>query len=400
MLLSARLQCDGRRSRSRDLREAVGMEGEAANQGRAAVAAYAVWHPGCVLGSELSGRLFIELCADPRNPALRGMGIPVRFRTTSDGLDVPVGIPFGDAERTAVFVIADELLVADASWRDYTEGLVGAAGPGDRVIPVALVRPGLLPPKLAALQAIRLNGVPNDQLDASFGNDVLHDVSRMLDPGAAKVKVFLSHAKQDGVAITGIVRRHLHEVARLDDFFDAADIPDGSRFAEVVTQAAGSLPALLAIQTDTYASREWCRLEVLEAKRKRVPIVVVAAVEKGERRAFPYLGNVPVVRWHGEGSLSEVVGVLLREVLRSRYFPLRVEAICRLHHLNPNNQVFSYPPELLTALWCRGDLLEAQGASRGRLVYPDPPLGTEELELLRQLDQALDPVTPTLLRAL
>jgi len=54
-----------------------------------------------------------------------------------------------------------------------------------------------------------------------------------------------------------------HLESRLDYFFDAADIPSGTRFAEFMTEYAGSLPALLAIQTDSYASREWCRLEVL-----------------------------------------------------------------------------------------------------------------------------------------
>lgn len=369
------------------------------NLPRPALAVYAVWHPDCSVASGLAKSLFTNLCADPEFPASRGMGIPVRFRTSNDAAEAPADVPFGAAERTAVFVLADDSLVASAPWRLYVERLAAAAGRDDRVIPVALAQPNLLPPALAALQAIRLFGVSGSELETVFVNDVLHDLCRLLDPGALKVKVFLSHAKQDGLTITSAVRRHLHEVARLDEFFDAADIPDGSSFAGILTDAAGSLPALLAVQTDTYASREWCRLEVLEAKKNRVPIVVLAAVERGERRSFPYLGNVPVVRWHGAESLPEVVGVLLREILRNRYFPRRVLAICRLHSLNPGNQVFSYPPELLTALLCRSDLLAEPGASRGRLVYPDPPLGSEEIELLRRLDPALDPVTPTILRA-
>ena len=67
---------------------------------------------------------------------------------------------------------------------------------------------------------------------------------RVSDPTASKVQVFLSHAKHDGLAITTTVRRHLHEVANLDDFFDAADVPDGTRFAEFIKKCAGAVPAL------------------------------------------------------------------------------------------------------------------------------------------------------------
>jgi hypothetical protein len=249
------------------------------------------------------------------------------------------------------------------------------------------------------VQAIRLDGAAEQEQPTVLLNDVLHDLSRVLDPNAAKVRVFLSHAKHDGLDITTTVRRHLHEIARLDDFFDTSDIPDGTRFAEYVTEFAGSLPALLAVQTDTYGSREWCRLEVLEAKRRHVPIVVLSAMKSGESRAFPYMGNVPVVCWHDESSLHAVVRSLLGEVLRARYFPRRVEAICRHHELGSEEHVFSHPPELLTVLAHRADAV-ASGGSVGRYLYPDPPLGTEELQLLHQLDADIEPITPTILRSL
>jgi hypothetical protein len=93
------------------------------------------------------------------------------------------------------------------------------------------------------------------------------------------------------------------------------------------------------------------------------------------------------------------VGALLGEVLRNRYFPKRVETICRHHALGSEHQVFAYPPELLTVLAYRTDTLAA-GGILGRYLYPDPPLGTEEIALLRQLDASVEPVTPTILRSL
>lgn len=258
---------------------------------------YVVWHPDADPCGHLARAMFTGLCADPEMPARRGLGIPVWFRTSSSRDKIPSSIPFGTARHTVVFVLADDHLVADRQWRQYVDEVVGAAGPDDTVVPVAITATQNLPTQLTALQAIRLRGQPETLWATLLLNDALHDLSRRLDPGAAKVKVFLSHAKSDGSRITNAVRRHLHEVARLDDFFDAANIPDGARFADFIMQNAGSLPALLAVQTDSYASRDWCRLEVLEAKRLHVPIVVLSATKEGEARSFPYLGNVPAVRW-------------------------------------------------------------------------------------------------------
>lgn len=366
---------------------------------RPVLVVYVVWHPECETAAAYSRAMFRAFCANPDVPASRGLGLAVRFRTSMAATEVPTSVPFDTAQHTAVFVLADDHLVADPAWRSYVDILAESAGATDRVIPVAITATTNLPPELGKLQAIRLGAVSDDMRETTLLNDAMHDVCSLLDPHAAKVKVFLSHAKHDGLAITIAVRRHLHEVARLDDFFDAADIPDGTRFAEFVTRCAGSLPALLAIQTDAYTSREWCRLEVLEAKRCRVPIVVLAAVQNREARSFPYMGNVPVVRWNNETSLPGVVGALLGEVLRDRYFPRRVEAICKHHGLSTEQQVFAYPPELLTVLSYQTDVVAAGGAV-GRYLYPDPPLGREELRLIRALDKDIEPVTPTMLRAL
>jgi hypothetical protein len=264
-------------------------------------------------------------------------------------------------------------------------------GAEDRVIPVALTDVANLPPGLKGLNAIELEGFESGQREAKLANEVMHDLSRLLDPKIKKIKVFLSHAWHDDLSITQSIRRYLHEEARLDDFLDAADIPHGVRFDEFIKDNVASATALLAIQTDNYASREWCRLEVLEAKKTRVPIVVMSAVERGEVRSFPYLGNVPVVRWQGEESLARVVGALLREILRCIYFPRKVEHICKANGLE---RAYPYPPELLTALMYKTEISGASGKS-SKYLYPDPPLGTEELELLRQLDFEIVPITPT-----
>jgi len=56
---------------------------------------------------------------------------------------------------------------------------------------------------------------------------------------------------------------------------------------------------------------------VLLAKHFQRPVVVVDAVQEREVRSFPYVGNVPVVRWKGD--VQEVIDALLREALRQAY---------------------------------------------------------------------------------
>jgi len=373
---------------------------------------YVVWHPECQQARGYAHTIFKTLCANPAVPASRGLGVPVKFRTAISGEETPALIPFGEARHTAVFVLADDKLVAGPPWRSYADGLVDAAGSTDLVVPVAITAAKNLPPRLATRQAIRLDSASGAQDDAGdeedpgahretlLLNNVMHDLCRLLDPAdpTVKVKVFLSHAKADGLEIAKPISEYLRNVARLEGFFDEADILSGEPFAEVLKKQAGSLPALLAIQTDSYASREWCRLELLEAKRRRVPIVVLSALQNRESRSFPYIGNVPVVRWRGDESLPVVVGALLGEVLRDRYFPRRAEEICRYYGLAPERQVFSCPPELVTLLAVRESIRTA-GKAPPRYLYPDPPLGTEELELLRQLEPGIELVTPTVLGA-
>ena len=363
------------------------------------LAVYVVWHPGSTEATELARLMFTTFCADPHTPALRGLGIPVKFRTSKSSEEVPDSIPFGKAMHTVVFILADDNLAAEARWSHYADGVVASALSADLVIPVILTAAANLPPGLASVQGIpRLEGV---QWETEVLNHALHDVCRVLEPSAEKVRVFLSHSKHDGLGVTTEVRRYLRETAHLDEFFDAADIPDGTRFSEFLIGCAGSLPCLLAVQTDTYASREWCRLEVLEAKRRQVPIVVLTALRNREQRSFPYMGNVPVVRWNEGVSLPVLVRELLIEVLRKRYFPKRVEALWRQRGLTSSYQVLTSPPELVTSLMYRAETQDSQLGNLSRIcVYPDPPLGTEELDLLLTMNPELNPVTPTMLLAL
>ena len=238
---------------------------------------YFIWHPRSPIGRELSTHMFHELCADPDSPADRGLGIPVRFRTTNEANNVPGPVPFGKTAYTAVFVLVDDELSGNGEWRAYADEIVEAKQGEDLVVPVALTAPHRLPTKLQGLQAIRLDQTDDALRATRLRQHVVHGLCRLLHPEAGRVRVFVSYARADGAELARSVRRYLREEAWVDDFFDEADIPDGAPFADFLQRSVDGIPVLLAIHTDTYSSREWCRLEVLAAKKRSVPIVVLTA---------------------------------------------------------------------------------------------------------------------------
>lgn len=104
-------------------------------------------------------------------------------------------------------------------------------------------------------------------------------------------------------------------------------------------------------------------------------MIVVDCLHTGDERAFPYLGNVPVVRMDpvAKDRLPEIAGRLLDEVLVNFLWRCRVEALPE----RPTGTVFmARPPELvsLAALAINQEIREV-------VVYPDPPLGKEEMQL-------------------
>jgi hypothetical protein len=95
-------------------------------------------------------------------------------------------------------------------------------------------------------------------------------------------------------------------------------------------------------------------------------VLVIDALTEHEVRSFPYLGNVPVVRW--SGSPENAVDLLLKETLRNLHTTLLLN-----QSKQPGDVLFTRPPELATLV----------GLAPGDTVlYPEPPIGAEEADLL------------------
>jgi hypothetical protein len=190
------------------------------------------------------------------------------------------------------------------------------------------------------------------------------------------VQVFLSHAKQDidqEPMLFKALTAHLQATQPVEAWIDSGQIETGANFRQRIEDAVGN-SAVLVLGTANYSSRPWCRREVLIAKKMGRPMVVIDGLQGLDLRSFPYLGNVPVVSW-GSHAETQAVDVLLKEVLRTQYAQLLLAK-----QMRPDDRILTSPPELLSVIGL------APGTS---ILYPDPPLGDEEIEVLAPLAHRL-----------
>jgi len=327
---------------------------------------------------------------------------------------VPDGLVLDDAISTVVVALVDTALRRDESWIEALRA-VDAKISQDKnrhlILPIACEDKVLS--VLKKTNFIRLDGLRPEEQPEKLVSAVTHELARLLlgktrdvnnedfgrlEKSFAPVKLFISHSKhgRDGTIIATELRDHVRKHLPLATFFDSNDIAAGKDFEkEIKANVADS--AMVIIHTDTYSDRPWCRKEVLFAKQHGCPVLVINAVTKGEDRAFPYLGNAPTMRWLSESPhrCEIVIDGALREVLRNVYFLEHLKTLKAADLLPKNCVEIGTAPEMLTYR----NLLKAEKCNRSQrsvLLYPDPPLGDEELDVLEDLNPSnLSFTTPT-----
>jgi len=317
------------------------------------------------------------------DPAVPGIRIPIYFTPDDGGLEPPEPLITNEAERAMVVLLADDYLASNArkpigykTWAEYVVQLrrLCDASPEYKFIPIQLTENGWpIDKRLDDLNVLRAWAVESSERCQLIARRITDLLIRQLlnstpDEEAPPVTIFLSHTKLD-MEHEPYVVKSLIEHLTVDHpekvWFDSGDISAGSRFKEAIDRGVSN-SALLAVQTDSYSSRSWCRREVLLAKHYRRPVVVVDAVQDREIRSFPYAGNTPVIRWNGHP--QDVIDLLLIETLRHVYAEESLKKRKR-----EDDDILPSSPELVTLVNHESKLM----------LYPDPPLGAEELAILQ-----------------
>ena len=306
---------------------------------RAPFVLHVVWHPQCVAAPAIAEELRRHFASDRYHDIAGGAGVTVLLRDAdAPDSDAPPAIDWTDGEIVAVVVLLDAT-VADSRWVRYLLNVAAQAderGFAARVFPVALDA-GALAGGLD-VHALRWYHWPEGgeagrridrlirELTDHFIRMLRHWLSDQPDHADDElrryredIQVFLSHSKHDdhGEPVAKAIRGWFNEHSPLASFLDVDDMMAGVRFDAVIEDAIRH-GVLVAIYTDSYSSREWCRREAILAKRHGVSMLVVDCLQDKDDRAFPYLWNVPVVRMDADRPerAGQVASALLDDVFK------------------------------------------------------------------------------------
>lgn len=376
---------------------------------------FIVWHPDYLEGQQTAEFIYSVLCRDYSKPLTRSMGIPVYFRSTNaENKSQPIAIEFDESEFTAVIALVSDEFVVDKEYGNYLEKIFdecNIVSDKRRLYPIAISKNAFnVSAKLSPINFIRItqinssdcNIATNGNVNSEIKSPVLHELCRLLMNMkkatdeidsltiSPPIKLFISHSKHDESKLDAAkFRDYINSQTQLKTFFDTTDIAFGSNFGDEIKKAAHE-SALVVFQSDSYSDREWCRIEVLEAKSAGCPIVIVNAILNGEKRAFPYLGNYPSIRF--KNNFLDIIDLTLEQVLFNLYTKLFIESLTNMYGIKAD-RILSTSPELFNFIQ-----LKAQGIREeenfGLVVYPDPPLGSEEMEILNKLDSNFHFITP------
>lgn len=327
-------------------------------------------------GINIYNRLYNNLCREPNEPLSDGLDIPVFYYTDGENYQLLLNSQISD--KTVFILLVDEKMFDSSYWKTCIDDLLNRSSRNEvKIIPVSLFKYAFeIHSGLQKIQFIQIDGFDVLSNWNYFLVRLYDSLLRIIKGNDAnKIKLFISHSKKDnnniGETKAKELRDYLRRDSKLDTFFDANDIVEGYSFKnQIENNIKDSI--LLILETSTYSSREWCRIETLIGKEAMVPIVVVSLLEGRVQRSFPYLGNVPKIRFHD--SWDEVILLLLRTALDYSY-----------QYMYLSTLVKSLDVQKACVLPAAPELLLIQGKENVQnYIYPEPPLGSEEMDVIKK----------------
>ena len=324
------------------------------------------------LASEIFNRFYTLLCRDVEKPLSDGLDIPVYLISNDENGEIK-SVDFEQSEKNAIFFIADmAVYLGDTKWRDYILKLKKQIEGGAPAV-LYSVKQFEYATDLSFIKKDQMIIPPNDDIIKGWDevSSRIYDclIRYMKDMPQDKLKLFISHAKKDGLVVAENLRNSLRSKTKLDSFFDKNDIIEGVDFEKQIKENVKS-SLLMVLDSDAYGTRQWCQKEILCAKKYGVPIVVVDMHSDVITRTFPYMGNVPSVRLKDD-NLDSAINLLLRTGLRYEYQKNYLTKIVKEGN-NDDFDILSYQPELLDM-----HMLE-----KNNVLYPEPPVSEEERRIL------------------
>lgn len=350
---------------------------------------HALFHSENKEGMKIYSELYKLLCRDVENPFSDGLDIPVYYSTDFNS---EINLANSSSEKSVILLFIDIHMFASCIWKSKIEELMKIQNENILIVGVKLCKYSFLINKqISEIQSIVFDNGKDEEYSL-FTNDYWQIFTTQLFDLLIRyvngiddkrhINIFISHSKQgngkvgdkEGENVAIEVRDFIYRDTKLNSFFDVHDILDGYKFATQIEQNIEK-SSVLILFTDSYSSREWCRIEVLKAKENKVPMVAVFMMKEKVDRVFPYIGNIPCVVF--ENDWRKVINILLQTTLNHT-----IETLLLKQGTDQNTEFFPYPPEAFSLSLLKADTT--------KVLYPEPPLGNEELEVLEKISGKKD----------
>lgn len=291
-----------------------------------------VRRPGSGFAAEAETMIRRAFGSDPDEPAASGGfsrqsvwdGVRVIAVTDQSKLEA---LKLAENDRVLWVLLVDYPMTDGAEWPSIM-GVIGQQLDAATQIPEQNRIGILLMGEPSALERLpdtlrNLQGKPQAQLgEHRMGPHrlallALHRARLLLGrtPGTNALRLFISHAKADGIFFADALNSAVKQVPELDTWYDAEDIRSGVSWKRELKDNA-SRSVFIAIRTETYCQRPTCVDEFRWALEQGVPIVVVDALLRPDiaPAQLPF-ASMPTVRVP-DGNTHRVLASALREHLR------------------------------------------------------------------------------------
>lgn len=217
----------------------------------------------------------------------------------------------------------------------------------------------------------------------------LHNAIEVVSSGGTKLrpklKLFVSHAKLDGISLAKSLSDLISSLPRFKSFYDANDIKPGADFRQILLEGVEN-SVLIILRSGQFENRPWCLQEMQWAEEHTSPYMVVdlrhALIVPPAKAVFEC---VPTV-WVPDGNQFRIIFIALRESLRCR---LHVRIAEELEAKDPQGKRY----EILIrrpSMRCLKRLLGQSGpAVPMSIIYPDPPMPAADDDAAQAYVQAL-----------
>lgn len=308
-----------------------------------------VFHKESKKCQEESNKIFKELYRDFDNPIEKGLMIDTYFLKVDNYLDMNL-----ENYNFYIFLV-DNYLVSKCDLKniDYNNSLF-----------------------ISYTQSIcNLSGFDNSKLYLNIEKDNLElglftFLSEKLYE-QNKLTLFLSHTKRDSIGekIARDYAVYLQQNTKLKSFIDINDISYTNDIKENIDNNLGN-SIFVGFDSDGYSDSKWTQYEIVEAKERNIPIILIDCIEKKVGRRFPYLGNSLVLNCN---SIEDNLKFILIEAVRLKINQNKMLFFKSLYNY-ANTKFLNNAPELL----------DIQSIEEEIIIYPEPPITDIEQKILEK----------------